>query len=59
MCVRVFGYRVNVTGNLIVACVYIQFHGTFDRITGLLFHHLLAHLQAKTDFLVRPGTNDF
>jgi hypothetical protein len=25
-----FGYRVNVRGNLIVARVYIQFHGTFD-----------------------------
>jgi len=35
MCVCVFGYRVNVAGNLIVARVYIQFHGTFDRITGL------------------------
>jgi len=48
----VFGYRVNVAGNLIVACVYIQFHGTFDRITGLLFHHRIS--STKTDFLVRP-----
>lgn len=32
MCV--FRYRVNVVGNLIVARVYIQFHGTFDWITA-------------------------
>lgn len=50
--VCVFGYRVNVVvmGNLIVACVYIQFHGTFDRITGFLFRHILAGRHEENGF---------